>query len=68
MTDIPVELSEMLSSLYAGLEEMLGDKLEAMYLYGSRARGDNRKDSDIDVLIVLRDDIDYFDMVLQTGP
>ena len=29
-----------------------GDDLESVWLYGSRARGDNRADSDLDVLLV----------------
>jgi predicted nucleotidyltransferase len=33
------------------LNELLGDRLEAIYLYGSQARGEARLDSDIDVMI-----------------
>ena len=32
-----------------------GDRLERIMLYGSRARGDNRADSDYDVAIFVRD-------------
>lgn len=37
-----------------------GDSLKSVWLYGSRARGDHRSDSDLDVLLVreLRDDLD----------
>lgn len=37
-----------------------GDSLKSVWLYGSRARGDHRPDSDLDVLLVreLRDDLD----------
>jgi predicted nucleotidyltransferase len=32
-------------------------------LYGSQARGDAEPDSDIDVMIVLRDAFDYFEVI-----
>ncbi len=36
------KLANILSSLRQGLEQLLGDQLEAVYLYGSHARGDAR--------------------------
>ena len=41
-------------SVVAGLREGLGGALVAVVLYGSRARGTARRDSDWDVLIVAR--------------
>lgn len=35
--------------------EIYGDRLERVVLYGSRARGDARPDSDYDVVVFLRD-------------
>ena len=61
------KLSEILSTLRAGLEELLEDQLAAVYLYGSHARGEAASDSDIDVLVVLNWNFDYFDMIEQTG-
>lgn len=41
-----------------------GNSLKSVWLYGSRARGDHRPDSDLDVLLVrdLRDDLDPVEM------
>ena len=36
-------------------------------LYGSQARGQARSDSDIDVLLVVRDDSDYADRIWRTS-
>ncbi len=57
------KLIAILTSLQTGLEDLLGDQLEAEYLYGSHARGDARSDSDIDVLVVLREDFEYGQML-----
>ena len=54
------KLAQILRDLRAGLALLLGNRLEAVYLYGSQARGDARPDSDIDVLIILRGEFDYF--------
>jgi uncharacterized protein len=37
------------------LEELYGDRLARVILYGSRARGDHRPDSDYDIAVFLRD-------------
>src|SRR5882762_3475629 len=39
----------------AMLDEIYGQRLERVVLYGSRARGDARPDSDYDVAVFLRD-------------
>jgi uncharacterized protein len=39
----------------AMLDEVYGRRLERVVLYGSRARGDARPDSDYDVAVFLRD-------------
>jgi predicted nucleotidyltransferase len=61
------KLAEILHALHHGLAALLGERLEAVYLYGSQARGDARIDSDIDVLIVIRGNFDYFEMIKRTS-
>jgi len=50
LTDDPV-----LARFRKALDEMYGNRLERVVLFGSRARGDARPDSDYDVAVFLRD-------------
>jgi predicted nucleotidyltransferase len=43
----------ILKRFRAALEELYGDRLERVVLYGSRARGDARADSDYDVAVFI---------------
>jgi predicted nucleotidyltransferase len=38
----------------AALAQAYGDRLAALYVFGSRARGDHRPDSDLDLAVILR--------------
>ncbi len=60
------KLAQILRELREGLAQILEDRLAAIYLYGSQARGDARPDSNIDVLIVLDGDFDYGDVLNRT--
>ncbi|NJN86804.1 MAG: nucleotidyltransferase domain-containing protein [Leptolyngbyaceae cyanobacterium SL_7_1] len=51
-------LNEILAKLRAYLEEEYGDRLVQVLLFGSQARGDAEPDSDIDVMIVMKDSVD----------
>src|SRR6266699_4779407 len=46
-------ISDLLTDVKAGLEELYGPRLQGVYLYGSYARGEQTEESDVDVLIVL---------------
>jgi len=54
------DLYGILRQLRQELHQLWGNRLEAIYLYGSQARGDAHPDSDVDVLAVLKGDFDYF--------
>ena len=45
----------VLSQFHAALSEVYGGQLERVVLYGSRARGEARPDSDYDIAVFLRD-------------
>lgn len=48
-------IKKLFKELKTGLTRIYGERLDAVYLYGSYARGDNRDGSDLDVLVVLND-------------
>ena len=45
----------ILQRFRGALDELYGERIERVVLYGSRARGDHRPDSDYDVAVFLRD-------------
>lgn len=47
----------------AALNELYGDRLERVVLFGSRARGDAREDSDYDIAVFLTDVGPFWDEV-----
>lgn len=46
---------------------MLDGQFATAYLFGSRARGDQRPDSDIDVLVVVEGEFDYGELIRRTS-
>jgi predicted nucleotidyltransferase len=44
-----------LEAMVGALRERFGEDLVAIWLYGSRARGESHPESDVDVLVVFRD-------------
>jgi len=61
------KLKQILDELKQQLAETYGDRLARVVLFGSQARGDARADSDIDVLVVLRGDVEPAREILNTG-
>ena len=50
-----VALEDALGAFAADLRSHYGPRLAAVYLFGSRARGEGRADSDADVAVILND-------------
>jgi len=43
------------------------DRLYSLILFGSQARNEAHQDSDIDILVVLKDDVDSWTEIKRTG-
>lgn len=61
------KLSEILAELRRYLETLYRERLAQIILYGSQARGDAQPDSDIDVLIVLGEPVDFVTEIERTS-
>jgi uncharacterized protein (UPF0332 family)/predicted nucleotidyltransferase len=76
---IEPKIAELLADLERRLERRFGERFVALYLFGSRARGDHDPDSDVDVAVVLDQELprpfdvtreileDTYDLLLDTG-
>jgi predicted nucleotidyltransferase len=61
------EVLKILTELRRRLEELYGSRLVRLVLFGSHAGGDAESGSDIDVLVVLRDDVNPGEEIRRTG-
>jgi predicted nucleotidyltransferase len=64
MTDSPA-CDPILRRFRAAINEVYGNRIERVVLFGSRARGDARPDSDYDIALFLRDSASFWD---ELGP
>ena len=51
-------VAETIAQAVDGYKRAFGNRLAQVWLFGSRARGDHRPDSDVDLLVVLRAEAD----------
>ena len=56
MSKLKKQEKEALQTFVNYLEESIPDKVENISLFGSKARGDSQRNSDIDVLVILDKD------------
>ena len=52
MEKIPENINSILQKFINGVQEILGENLQKIILYGSYARGDYNEESDIDIMIL----------------
>ena len=60
-------IQPVLHEVKLGLEELYGDRLAYITLYGSQARNEATPDSDIDILIVLHGNVEPCTEISNTG-
>lgn len=60
-------VKKILTQLRDSLRDMYGDRLVKLVLFGSVARGDDAEGSDIDILVVLKGDVNPGEEIRRTG-
>jgi len=61
------KIQRLLVELKKGLTELYGERLKAVYLFGSYARGDYNDNSDLDVMIVLDNYTSYWNELVYSA-
>lgn len=60
-------IKRLLAEIKQGLASLYGNRLKAVYLFGSYARGDYHEGSDLDVMIVLDTYQSYWDELIRSA-
>jgi predicted nucleotidyltransferase len=68
LTIVNNTLKTILARLKRELKNHYGDRLKQLIMFGSQARGDAHPDSDIDVLVVLKGEVNAGEEIEKTGP
>jgi len=61
------KLFSILNELRASFQSLYGERLLHLILFGSQARGDSTSESDIDVLVVLKGNVNPGEEIRRTG-
>ena len=64
---LPPAVRAALRDVKKKLSDLYGDRLDSIYLYGSYARGDYGADSDLDLLVVLRGEVNPWQEVTRVS-
>lgn len=64
---LDLEIRTLLARLRRELEDLYGERLRGVYLFGSHARGEATSESDVDVLVVLDRITSYGEEIRRTG-
>jgi predicted nucleotidyltransferase len=67
MTTSLTSITPILNELKQELQELYGDRLVRLILFGSHARGEANSDSDIDLLAVLKSPVSQFQEISYTS-
>ncbi|GAB4580799.1 MAG: nucleotidyltransferase domain-containing protein [Anaerolineales bacterium] len=63
-----LQVKRLLAEIKQGLANLYGNRLKAVYLFGSYARGDYHEGSDFDLMIVLDTYKSYWDELVRSAP
>ena len=63
--EVPGDLAELLARLAKGLSGLYGERYAGLVLYGSYARGEPDAGNDVDVLLLLRGDVEPARQILR---
>ncbi len=61
LPNLDPSIAELLKRMKERLEKRFGSRLKNVIVYGSRTRGDEESDSDLDVMVLLEPPVDGFD-------
>ncbi len=53
--NVPESIARLAEEFVRGVGELYGERLDKVVLFGSYARGEQKEDSDVDFLVVLKD-------------
>jgi len=62
------KLNHLLNDFCKGLQDLYGDRLVRLMLFGSYARQEASDDSDLDIMVILKGSVSPGDEIFRMGP